>query len=438
MQRKVLMIASMLVFCFTTSGCSLLTAYGKLHSQAEKDYSAGDYDEAVRKLVAALKDNPDYEPSKNFLQTVAPQAYDRHLKTIEGQEQSRDWNGAVSQYDALSSLASLVASIPGNYPTINVKERRAEAARNAAEGHYTQAVAFGKRDQWESAANEFLRATEFVRDFKDARTQSAEAYYKHGTSLSKAEKFKEAAVAFRRSNEVVSGYRDAARLYEEMKAKGVKRVAILPFEGSARHDIGGSFADRVVSDAMANNPEFIQFVTRQHLLQVVGEQGLQANTDLVDPATATKVGRLAGIHAIVVGKVLSVVPVSSPEEASTYTNTIERFIPGNKKKGIPDQRVPLSVRYTVHKKKNSATVAASFQIIDVKTGAIKHAQTINAQREDATKWVTFIGEQDAIPAEALQGTTGEKRDPEPVSTLLESAVNSLSRDLARNLTDYFK
>jgi len=417
------------------SACSIFTQYGRLGADAEKNYNAGDFDSAVRKAVASLKEKPDYESSVQLLRKAAPQAYEQHEKSIEKYEQAKNWDSAVQEYDILISLVALVAGIPGNYPTVDTKGKRDAAANNAAETHYMEGMTLLKKDQLEPAAAEFLKSVEFVTGYKDARTQAAEAYYKQGLLFTKSEKFKEAAVVFRRATEVIPGYKDAKMKYDTARAQGMKRIAMMPFEDTTQWGLGESISARVISTAMNSNPEFMEFITREHLSQTMLEQGLQASAR-IDPTTATKMGKLAGIHSFVVGKVLSVTPLTGREEASTYEATGTRFV--RREGDTEGRRVPTSVRYTVHKQKNSAKITASYQIIEVKTGTIKQSQTVNAEKADATKWVTYVGDEDTIPQNAFQGTTGEKHEPDAPETLLDAAVESLSRDLAQSLTAFFQ
>jgi curli biogenesis system outer membrane secretion channel CsgG len=83
----------------------------------------------------------------------------------------------------------------------------------------------------------------------------------------------------------------------------VSRVAVLPFTdgpGSAGLNSGNAVAGLVV-ERLAQAGKY-RLVERGKLRAILDEQDLQA-TDLVDPATAAQIGKLAGVDAVITGSV---------------------------------------------------------------------------------------------------------------------------------------
>ena len=83
----------------------------------------------------------------------------------------------------------------------------------------------------------------------------------------------------------------------------VHRVAVLPFSdgpGTDGVNSGNSMAGFVLDRLIQGNR--LEVVERSRLKAIMAELDLQA-ADLVDPRTAAKVGKLAGVDAVVTGSV---------------------------------------------------------------------------------------------------------------------------------------
>jgi len=86
-------------------------------------------------------------------------------------------------------------------------------------------------------------------------------------------------------------------------AGGLRRIAVLDLVDAPGADAGHS--GRVVAGVLSSaalNVKCWSVVERQELSRIIEEQDLQ-NTDLVDPATAVRVGRIAGADGIIIGEV---------------------------------------------------------------------------------------------------------------------------------------
>lgn len=419
-------------------GCAGMMRHGQLTKQAETQYQNGQHDDAVRSLVGALKAKPGYPPADGLLRQCLSEVYAKHESAVKAYESRKDWDSAVQEYDRVGSISSEVSGLRGGYPAIDVSERREKAAKNGAKMHVANGKSKFSTNDFESAASEFLAAHRLVADYMDAQAWAAKSYYHHGKSLFGKGKFKESATAFRRASETVSGYEDSEARYKEARERAIRRIAVMPFGDASGRGLGDAISERVVSAVMEGNPEFIEFVTRDHLVGIIQEKGLKSSS-LVDQESALKIGKLAGVDSFIFGKVLSARASISPEQAvGPRRNSIKQRVYGDKSKGIPDQDVILSVNYTIRTKSSLAKISASYQIVDAKTGGIRSAKTHVEEVSDLAKWVTFVGAESAIPPSALAGMTPDKNEPADPESLMDQATQSLSAKLSRELFGYFQ
>lgn len=421
-----------------SAGCAGLTRYGGLTNQAEKQFQAGQFDDSVRNLVAALEIKPNYLPAGDLLRQAAPRAYEKHEQAIKELEAGKRWDEAVYSYDQLTAVSDAVLRLRAGYPAVEVKDRRAQAAKNAAKHHWRTGQNHFNLKRFESAAEEFLAAHRFISGYKDAGTWAAKSYYENGKALVVRGKFKDAAKSYRHASETVPGFLDAEERYQQARAKAVRRVAVMPFSDQSGRSLGDSISDRIISQVMDGKPEFIELVSRDHLAGLLAEKGLKA-TSLVDQGSALKAGKLVGVDSFVYGKILVARATVSPEQRiGPRENSIRRRIYGDKERGVPDRDVILTASYTIHSKSSAAKLSASYQIIDALTGRIKSSKTQGDERSDTVKWIMFTGEESAIPASAHEGTTPDRHEPTDPDSLMDQVAGSVSDRMANDLQGYFQ
>ncbi len=430
-------VASM-AFLALAAGCASFTRYGSLTNTAQQQYQAGLVDDAVSNLVAALKVNPGYAPAAALLRQAAPEAYQKHEKAAADFESAKQWDDAVGAYDLLSGLSDAVAGLGAGYPTRDVKEKRDRAARLGAGVHLRKGREDEKHARFDDAADEFLAADRLVPGFEDAKTSAARAHYEAGKSLFGKKRFKDSAKEFHLASSVVPGYEDSEDWFQKARQKAIVRVAVMPFVDDSGRNLGDAMTDRIVSQVMSKNPDFVEFLTRDNLGTLLQEKGLKS-TALVDHQSAVRVGKLLGVDFFVYGKILSA-RESMPGESvlGPYANSIRRHVYGNPKQGIPDQDVILSVSYTIHSKSSSADMTASYQIVDAKTGLIASSKTLSDKSSDLTKWVMYEGAQEAIPSSAFDGTTPDRHEPADPESLMEQVSERLGNTLAYEVYGYFE
>ena len=92
--------------------------------------------------------------------------------------------------------------------------------------------------------------------------------------------------------------------------------------------------------------------------------------------------------------------------------------------------------YQLHKRVGKITVTASFQITEVATGIVKVTDKVEDVETDQTSWVTFSGDQAAIPYEIMQQNQGERALQTP-QEMASTAVNKIGAALAQKLLNHF-
>jgi len=459
---------------------------------AKKAYQNGQNDEALRLLVIKLRKDNDHQDAIALFKTVLKLVVDKHQTAAEDFEAARDWANAISEYDILRKISSDLSSIsplekvkvggktvtqPVEIPKIDVRAQRAAAIGSAAEAHYQKAVTYASAaGSAEMAATEFDAALRYVPDYKDSRQLAAESLYRDGASSAKAaggseratalfdaalkyvpnykdsrqlaadslyrdgvglmskKDFKNAVVKLRRVANYVPDFKDSATLADKAKQAAMQRVAVMPFNnlsGKAQFgDVGQIMTDRIISGAMDSQSEFLEFVTREYVTQILQEQAL-GQSPAINESTAAKVGKLAGIHAFVFGKVLSITASYPPEITEQGTSSATYCCQDG-------QPFVITANWTKHTLTGYVEISGSFQIVNVEKGTIVKSDSIKKRIEDRAQWVTFVGDQRALdPAIKAHQTTGE-RALEPAEQLAQKAIEDIAKELAMNLAQFFR
>lgn len=461
MTRSRLFSAFVIGAVFFIAGCASMTQYGKLEESARNYSTRGDYDNAVFQVAESLGIKPDYDKSQQLIVDVFPRAVDAHLEKIKTAKNSSakfKWDTVVAEYNALTKINNTVKALPVltvektkqpiRFDIKDYTQDLVEPSNNAAEDHYQEGRRlFGKEGMANRilAAKEFSAANKYVPGYKDASTLAAEGYYQEGLLLAKAEDVdtqKKAAKAFKAAQGFVPGYKDSEALYEKARRAGVKRIAIIPFENKSGKNGYGAIADAIVdgtvSDVMGDSSaiEFLEIVSRDQLEQVMREQRL-GMSGFIDEKTATKLGKLLGVHEIVTGKITQI--------TASRARDIQRDIPQTQRICVEEvstgkytskcvKEGEISARVTVYTRTAGATITGSYNVIDVKTSAVKQSKSMEGKYAFSTEWAKFSGNKDALSGEPARLTTvSETHAPEE-----EEMVNKAREDLVAKLSKSFK
>jgi TolB-like protein len=341
---------------------------------------------------------------------------------------------------------------------VDVGERRRQAAEKAAEVHYAKGIEYMESEKFDQAAGEFSRSLGFIPGYKDAQMlwdqarnqanlRAAEENYKRGVAFIDEKKFKEAAIALRTAQTYVPGYKDSQTLYEQAKKEATRRIAIMPFENTSGKPqfnfLEGFITDRILSQAINSNPEFMEFVSRDRLQQILVEQGLSAG-GVIDSSKAVEIGKVAGVHAFVFGKVNLVIVNYPPDVETRGSNTI--MVTATTTSGRVTQR-PASASWVRYKRRGSVAVTASFQIVDARTGAIVKSETLTEESKQEFEWARFSGEEIALPGRSFFRTEAgsvadlasrEEGILDPPEVSANRASERLSDKLTARLIEFFR
>ena len=157
---------------------------------------------------------------------------------------------------------------------------------------------------------------------------------------------------------------------------------------------------KVLGAAMEAHPEFIEFITRENLDAILTEQNA-GQTGIIDQTSAAKLGKIAGVQAFVFGKVLTIIEAFPAQTDKTSENTTSY----DTKQG----KVVQHAIYTVHRREGKVTIKAEMRIVDVATAQVKTQVPEDQVETDATCWITYQGDEDAIPYDAKSACTGGER-----------------------------
>ena len=201
-----------------------------------------------------------------------------------------------------------------------------------------------------------------------------------------------------------------------------KRVAVMNFEYGTvssnvasifgtNMDVGKGIADILVGKLVEG--AVYSVIERKSIDKIMSEQNL-SNSDRADPAAASKIGRLLGVDAIIIGS------ITQFGRDDRTTNVGGSVIGG------------ISRRYGlggVGKRESKALVGISARMIDASTGEI--LSTANSVGESARSGATLLGAGGSSANSA--GGLIDMNSKNFGATLLGEAVNKAVTGLARQL-----
>lgn len=375
-------------------------------NQARKSYERGDVVQSIEYSVQTLRQKPDHEEALDFLVDVLPKTYDDFYQKAKRAEGIEDWDAVAESYGTITKVSDMVRGLPRlthpktglqvDLPTKNVDEELTAARKHAAEKSYTS-----------------------------------------GASLESAGRHKEAALAYSKALSYVPSYKDAAERYDRARAKAMERVVILSFEnrtGAWQYaGVGDLIADGTASRVTANpgELEFVEFLTRQRLDQLIADKGLRG-IRTVDQGNATEVGKSLGIQYFVFGQITSVVVTTPPETRSLINEESE--VSGGKDR--PNRRVHATV--TVIKRQSTADLVCTYQVVDARRGTIVKSGSIPASISATVEFGRFKGDREALSYASRELCKREEAVPPPPDELVRQAAEKGSEDIAGELCGYFR
>lgn len=405
------------------SGCAALKKYGKLEKSARQYYRIGDYDRAVLKSAESLRLNPEYDKAQNLIQDAFRAAVNAHESKIKERKLSSAkfrWDDIVSEYEALVEVNRTVMELP----TLRRKKTK-------------ELITF--------------KVTDYTDSLAVARTHAAEAHYQEGMRLSQNSAIdfqKHAAKEFKAALRFVPGYKDAADWYEKCRRAAIKRMAIIPFDDKSGKNgrygaLSEMITDEVISDIMSDPDamEFLELVSRDRLESVMQEQQLGL-TDLVNEATAAKLGKILGVHEIVTGQITQIIYAPprttrrTERQKSRVVVSTEKYRDSKGKMRTRDVYGDVYATVTFYKTATSASIVGSYKIIDVETAKIKKSESFSGKSAFVAQWAKFSGDKRALDYSAEKLVRKAQELPPVEEEMVNRAAQDLSHSLAESLKEY--
>ncbi len=367
------------------TGCAHVMAYNAA-VDAERQ---GDLVTAAQKTVEAIEAEHNYPEARALFARLWPVTLNESLQRVVSAEQTQDWEAAVQRLQILEQIVRRATILHLDAPM-------------------------------ESQSSRLLAD----------KDRAADKLYRQAQGDEQAGRLREAATAFRRATTYVPNYRDAEARYAKNRSAAMVRVAVLPFDNeSYYHSASEMLGDRLLNDLLKRQGEFLSIVDRQYLNTVVKESSLQAS-GLVDPTTAVRLGKLAGIRYIVVGRV-SQVSATNPIDSREQCNA-SRLLPADR--NIPAHMVYAS--YTLWRQTREVVLTASVQIIDVVDGTVAKAWTETERATDHAESVSNIsGDRQALDSN-LQHLATVSPYLKSHDSLLGEATSRLGRTFAERVAGH--
>ena len=373
-----------------------------VNKEAKKAFEANNYDQCIQVLTQELRKKPDHQDNIKLMEEAIPLCFEYNKRMAEGAAQRQMWDLAVEHYGVIQRIDKILFTLPPVPKKIKGQKEKQPTTFSITNvsAEYDQAV---------------LKATEM--------------HYAKAEQHEAAKKYKEAAVEYRLTQEYTPSYKEAGARYVAFRDSAMLKIAVMPFEdlsGKNYGALGDMLTSTVISSAMEMNPEFLQFVTRDYLEQILAEQ---AQSGTIDQASAAQVGKVLGVHAFVFGKVLSISENYQPdtresgENRETYTTR--------------EGKVTRYCRYTVFRRAGTVKISGSFQVVEVATGLVKTSSSLDKTKRDATSWVTYTGDEDAIPRKVQLQNLGE-RALTTAQDLTTEGIRELGKMLAEQLVETYK
>ena len=392
-----------------------MSTFAGTDGRAKKFYENGQYEAAVNRLTEKLRSKDDHQDNINFMEKCLKAAFTSLLREAEDFEMQGDLDASINVYTRIRMMADNVSMLTVRKEIkVNGKKRK------------------------DNFVFDVVDVSDKLNDLKIAAT---EHHYQNGLFYQKQADWRNAAISYRSATNYRKDYKDAGSRYEECREKGMIKIAVMPFENKSGRDefgaMGDFLASQIISSAIDADPEFIRFISREYLDQLLAEQGLQ-KTDVIDPTSAVEIGKLLGVHAFVFGKIFSIIPDSPNDMRSHYKKigTVKVYNK-NTKKYI---ELPAACDYTIFERMRSVRVQASYQVISVENGEIVSSESISEDKADACTWIVVNNGTDKVIPEAHKRkvTPGGQRRLAATELMASDAATAMAQKLANKLVEKYE
>lgn len=434
------------IVLLVVAALAALPAEAGRYKRAKEAYGEGRFEEAASILVKQVRSHPKDMKSAELLTVVLPLAYEQREEAIEEAKFDGYWDLLVREYRALADLSHGVKTLPRiihkktktpfEFPTVDVADELRDAIDRAAEHHYLRGLDLSKRFRGREAADAFDAAMEHIPNYRDARILAADALYQEGLRLRDSGEFKNAAIRFRLLRKYDGDYKDALALYEECRVAAIQRICVLPFENLSGKEhlgaMGDILSDQVLAKVMSRDPEFLEFVNRDQMRILLAERG-EVEFGTVDAGSAMAASKLAGVDAFLFGKIL-IVDEQFPQDEVSDSETAT----AQARNSTTGQDEAITVKFQERTRWGYVDVRATYSVIDGHSGKVLDGNELRERREDLARWITYTGDERALPGWAIQRETpGGERPLRTKQDLALEAIDAISSSVAAALLATF-
>ncbi len=398
-----------------------------LYHEAKRERKAGRYERAYFLVVESLVMKPSNAKAQELLREIYPMALghrEDNLRRILASNDGDRFDRAVAEYTALEKMNIAAKKLPQlRHPKTHIPLK--------------------------------ITIPDYSQELNQAKLDAAEYHYQKGIQFSlianDPQMQRDAAREFKLALEFVGDYKDAEMYYEQSRQRGVRRLAILPFEnhhgqGKRYAGIENMFTDLIISGIHRDQDsmEFLEIITRDRIDALVEEQELLVS-GLFDESSMANVGSLLGAHEILTGRISQI--LYSPQRINRIREVETRSIKTGEEEYenkvgemvMRDVFEDISCEYFTLTKSSKVVLAGSYSIIDVATGKIQRQHSFHEEVPFSAQW-TIMGEGDE---RALSRNIKDRiRMGEPASAseqeLLNTAIIRLAKQIVGELKNYLR
>ena len=420
-KSRLIIILTLAVTAMFFSGCkSLFTQEGRYYSDAKSAIRRSAYAQGIHSLSMALQLDPEYRKALLLLTEAYPAGIDLYEKEARKYSGGLDldsldrtagaYRALVSIRDSIGMLPALVhpkTGIPLYFSPPDYREQMKQAELNAAEGHYQEGIRLSMNDDRESAkqsSREFLKAMDYVPDYRDARQREA-----------------------------------------AVRQQATQRLALLPFTVTLGVnygvDIPHIIPDNVI-DGIINDPQVMEYtviVDREQVEQVIRNQRLSLS-GMYDESTGVEIGKLMNANLILAGSVGNI--TFDKPTLNFREDTREAVVPATEADlGRPPtegETILVTAIVTTYRAWSSARMVTSFKLIDIETGTLALSNAFIQETADERIWAEYSGDARALTDADRQHVDEGRRSVKKVPELLAELSVSTGRLIADRLRGYLK
>ncbi|HEY8402724.1 MAG TPA: CsgG/HfaB family protein [Cytophagaceae bacterium] len=388
-----------ILFVLLISVCSC-TGSRYYARQGEKMEQLGMYDEAARFYLQSVQRNRDNIKGRVGLKTNGQKVLDDMLAEFYQAHAMEDHKKAVYSYLECQKYLEQVEylQIKLNYPSYYKDYFEASKEIYLTEVYEKGNQSYQQQD-YKTAESLFSEIIKIDKDFKNAkdlhRSTVIEPLYEEGQ---KALQSKDYRLAYDYFDQVIKkdrNYKDALDLREKARIESQVTIAVMPIQSAYSGEAGISAKlQAYVLEQLTNiNSPFIRLVDRENTDRIIQEQKLGLS-GVVDESTAAQAGKLLGVKAVLVGKIV---------EYNKGVNRLQRY----KKQGYESYVVKVldpatktyrnevryrHITYDEYYQSNYINITYQYQLISSETGQILQSDIINLKDGDEVNYVTYSGD----------------------------------------------